>query len=100
MTLRRRMFDYGLSAVLLVIPALILHASFKDPDGLSGFDKAVLRVSSPLQDATSFLIEKLGGVWHRYVWLVDVDEENRELRTEVARLQAELAAAERRAADA
>jgi rod shape-determining protein MreC len=98
MTLKRRLLDYGLVAVLLFVPAALLRATFRDPGALTAFDEAVLRVSSPLQAAVSWLVEGLGGVWNRYVWLVDVEEENEELRGEVVRLQRALADAEERAA--
>src|SRR5690606_26782133 len=97
--LRRRILDYSLAAILLVLPLVILRAGLKEPGDLNGFDRAVLRVSAPLQAAVSWVIEGIGGVINRYVWLVDVDEENRELRAENERLRAELAAALRRAAD-
>lgn len=80
-----------LAAVLLALPAAVLHANLKEPRELNGFDRAVLRVSSPLQSAVSWVIGGLGGLWQRYVWLVDVDEENRELREENRELRRELA---------
>lgn len=97
--LKRRIFDYSLAALLLVIPALILHANLKEREDLTSLDEAVLRVSAPLQAGASWVIEGIGGVWNRYVLLIDVEEENDELRDENRRLRAELAAAKRQAAD-
>jgi rod shape-determining protein MreC len=97
--LRRRFLDYGLAAALLAAPLLILQAGLKDPGHLSGLDQAVLRISSPLQSAMSWLVEGIGGVWNRYVALVDIEEENRELRAANTRLRDELAAARRASAD-
>ncbi len=97
--LKRRILDYSLAGVLLAIPALILHASLKEPDSLNGFDQAVLRVSSPLQAAASWVIEGIGGLGNDYVWLGDVEEENDELQRENRRLREELAKAKRRARD-
>lgn len=99
MTLRRRLIDWGLAALLLVIPALVLRSSLKDPQETSKLDEAILRVSSPLQAAVSWIVDGIGGAWSRYVALVDVEEENRELRAENARLRKELAIATRRAID-
>jgi rod shape-determining protein MreC len=99
MTLRRRMLDWGLAALLLVVPALILRASLKEPEATNRLDQAVLRVSSPLQAGVSWLVDGLGAIWSRYIALVDVEEENRELRAENERLRKELAAATRRAID-
>ena len=99
MTLRRRVLDYSLAGLLLLLPAVILNSSLKQPENLGGFDKAVLRVSSPLQAAVSWLVEGLGGVWQRYVWLIDVEEENDELRADNERLREELATTRRQVAD-
>jgi hypothetical protein len=53
MTLRRRLIDWGLAAVFLVLPALVLRASLRKPDELTAVDEAVLRVSAPLQAGVS-----------------------------------------------
>jgi len=99
MTLRRRLIDWLLAGLLLAIPALILRSSLKDPSETSKLDEAVLRVSAPLQAAVSWVVDGVGGVWSRYVSLIDVEGENRELRTENERLRKDLAAATRRAID-
>ena len=41
----------------------------------------------------SWVVEGIGGVWNGYVWLVDVEDENDELRRENARLRKKLSAA-------
>lgn len=87
MTLRRRLLDYGLVLLLIAIPAAMLRANLRDPGDLNAFDQAVLRVSSPLQNAASWVIEGVGGVWNRYVWRGDVAEENDELRAEIRRVR-------------
>jgi rod shape-determining protein MreC len=98
--LRRRILDYSLAAILLALPVVILQAGLKEPGQLSGFEQAVLRISSPLQAAVSWMVEGVGGVWSGYVGLVDVEEENEELRAENERLRHQLGAARRTAADA
>jgi rod shape-determining protein MreC len=98
MTLRRRLLDWSLAGVLLVLPALIFRASMRSEEP-SGLDQAVLRVSAPLQAAVTWIVEGLGGVWSRYVALVDVEAENRELRADNERLRKDLAAMSRRAFD-
>lgn len=98
-TLRRRILDYGLAALCVLIPAIILHAGLRQPSDLNGFDRAVLRVSAPLQAGASWIIEGFGSLWGDYVWLVDVEEENDELRAENTKLQHELAVARRLSTD-
>jgi rod shape-determining protein MreC len=97
--LRRRILDYGLAGLLLLVPCVVLYAGLKNPARLNGFDQAVLRISSPLQAGASWVIGGLGSVWNRYIWLADVEEENDELRRENERLRRRLAAAERQVAD-
>ncbi|MEZ4358604.1 MAG: rod shape-determining protein MreC [Kofleriaceae bacterium] len=98
MTLRRRLLDWTLAAILIIAPALVLRASLRT-DGLGAVDEAMLRVTSPLQAAVTWLVEGIGGAWSRYVALVDVERENRELRAENERLRSELATTARRAFD-
>lgn len=96
-TLARRAIDYVLAGLLLCVPAAIMHANFKDPARLSGFDRAVLKISSPLQGAVAWVIDGVGGVWNRYVWNVDSDKrlaelekKHQEVVLENARLRAQL----------
>jgi rod shape-determining protein MreC len=91
-SLRRRILDYSLAVLLCVVPFLILRAGLRKPGELSGFDHAVLRISSPLQAVVSWIVEGVGGLVTGYVWLVDVEDENDELRAENERLHVELAA--------
>ena len=99
MTLRRRLVDWSLAALFLLIPALVLRSSLRHPDELGAVDQAVLRVSAPLQAATSWLVDRLGSLWGRYLALVDVEDENEELRDENERLRRELATMARKAFD-
>lgn len=98
MTLRRRLLDWSLAAILIIAPALVLRASLRTGE-LGAFDEAVLRVTSPLQAAVTWVVEGLGGAWGHYVALVGVESENRELRAENDKLRAELATTARRAYD-
>src|SRR5262249_9372977 len=85
MTLRRRAIDWSLAGLLLLLPALILRSSLKTGE-LSGFDKAVLRVSSPLEGAVTWVVEGVGGggggVGSRCGAGVGGEGETRELRAE------------------
>lgn len=99
MELRRRVVDWGLAALLLVVPALVLRTSLRAPEHVGTLDYAVLRVSSPLQSGVSYVVDGVGNLWSRYVALVDVEQENRELRAENEKLRAELAVVTRQAVD-
>jgi rod shape-determining protein MreC len=98
MTLRRRLVDWSLTAVLILLPALVLRASLARGTP-SALDEALLRITAPLETGVSWIVEGIGGTWSRYVALVDVEAENRELRDDNERLRKQLAAMTRRAYD-
>jgi rod shape-determining protein MreC len=99
MTLRRRLIDWGLAALFLIIPALVLRASLRRPGDLSTIDQAVMRVTAPLQAGVAWTVRRVGSVWNGYVSLIGVEDENRELRSENERLRRDLAVMARKAFD-
>lgn len=98
MTVRRRLVDWSLTGLLILVPALVLRASLQRGTP-SAFDTAILRITAPLEAGVSWIAEGIGGLWSRYVALVDVESENRELRDDNERLRKELAEMSRRAYD-
>jgi rod shape-determining protein MreC len=98
MTLRRRLVDWSLTALLILLPALVLRASLGRGTP-SWVDKTLLRITAPLETGVSWVVEGIGGTWSRYVALVDVEAENRELRDDNERLRKQLAAMTRQAYD-
>jgi rod shape-determining protein MreC len=98
MTMRRRMVDWALTCFLILLPALVLRASLSRGTP-SALDEALLRITAPLETGVSWIVEGVGGTWSRYIALVDVEAENRELRDENERLRKTLAAMTRRAYD-
>jgi rod shape-determining protein MreC len=98
MTLRRRLLDWSLTGFLILLPALVLRASLARGTP-SALDEALLRITAPLETGVSWVVEGIGGTWSRYVALVDIEDENRELRDDNERLRKELAAMTRKAYD-
>jgi rod shape-determining protein MreC len=98
MTLRRRLVDWSLAGLLVLLPALVLKASLARGTP-SGLDTALLRITAPLEAGVSWVVEGIGGMWNRYVALVGVESENRELRDENDKLRKQLAATTRKAFD-
>lgn len=98
MTGRRRLVDYGLTGLLIIMPVLVLKASLARGTR-SGLDEALIRITAPLEAGVSWVVEGIGGGWSRYVALVDVESENRELREDNEKLRKELAKMARQAHD-
>jgi rod shape-determining protein MreC len=97
-TLKRKLIDWSATIVLIIIPILVLRASLARGTP-SALDEALLRITAPLQAGVSWVVEGVGGIWGRYVALVDIEAENRELRAENEKLRRELAGMTRRAFD-
>jgi rod shape-determining protein MreC len=97
-TLKGRIIDWSATAVLIIIPILVLRASLHRGES-SGLDRALLRITAPLQAGVSWVVEGVGGLWGRYIAVVDVEQENRELRAENEKLRRDLAEMTRRAFD-
>lgn len=95
----KRILDWVMALFLVAVPAAFLHSNFKSQGDLNVLDRTVLAVSAPIQGAVAWAIEGVGGLWNGYVWLVDVEDENVELRRENERLRRELADAQRLAAE-
>src|SRR5258706_5721461 len=90
MTLSRRARELVIVASLLALPLLFLRANVKSPAELNPLDRAILRVSAPLQAACTGAARFVGRVGSRYLQLVHVGDENRRLTDENARLRAEV----------
>lgn len=97
-TLKRKILDYALSGLVVLVVLLVFRANLSRGTP-SGFDQALLRITAPLQAGVSWIVEGIGGIWGRYVALVDIEAENRELRAENEKLRRELAEMSRRAFD-
>ena len=98
MTLRRKLLDWSLTGLLVLLPALVLRASLSRGTP-SPLDSALLRITAPLEAGVSYVVEGLGHLWGHYVALVDTESENRELRDENDKLRKQLATVTRRAFD-
>lgn len=90
MTLSRRAREILLVAGLLALPALVLRASVKAPEDLNLVDRAVLRLTAPLQNGVMRLFGGVQDVWSRYLALIDVQQENDRLRRENLKLKTDL----------
>lgn len=77
-------------AGLFLLAFLIYQANSKDARAQNWLDRSLMFVTAPLQHAFVWIIEGSASIWNDYVWLVDVAEENKELKDRVAKLEAKL----------
>lgn len=81
----KRYRDAAIVVVLLAVPFFVLRANMKRPENLNALDRAILRVSAPIEYATATLARGISNVFSDYVYLVDVKQDNDRLRYENAR---------------
>ncbi len=85
----KRYRDVAIVIVLLAVPFFFLSANMKDRSKLNVLDRAILRVSAPIEFAASSLARGVSNLWESYVYLVDVKADNERLQYENARLREE-----------
>jgi rod shape-determining protein MreC len=83
----RRYRDILIVVALLAVPFFFLRASIRDPKEVTSLDRAVMRISAPVQYASSALARGLSNLWGDYVYLVEVKADNQRLFYENARLR-------------
>jgi rod shape-determining protein MreC len=83
----KRYRDAAIIVLLLAVPFRFIGASMKKPENLNIVDRAILRVSAPIEFAASSLARGLSNLWGDYVYLVDVKADNGRLAYDNARLR-------------
>jgi rod shape-determining protein MreC len=83
----KRYRDLAVVLLALAVPFWFLRASMRDPRQVTGADKIIVRLSTPVQWAAATLARGLSNFWGDYVYLVDVKEDNARLGSQNARLR-------------
>lgn len=81
--------DISVAVLLLSLGILLLFSSFDRSKGWH-FVGVVYSVFKPIDQTVSLLQNKVGEIFHTYLWLIGVSEENRFLNEEVRRLRTEI----------
>ena len=83
----KRYRDFVVVLLALAVPFWFLRASMRDPRQISGADKVIVQITTPVQFAAALLARSLSNLWGDYVYLVDVKEDNTRLSSQNARLR-------------
>jgi rod shape-determining protein MreC len=83
----RRYRDALIVILLLAVPFFFLRVSVRDPKEVNSLDRAVMRISVPIQYASSAIARGISNLWGDYVYLVEVKADNQRLVYETARLR-------------
>ena len=83
----KRYRDSAIVIVLLAVPFFFLRSNMKRPENLNALDRALLRVSAPIEFAASSIARGVSNLFGDYVYLVDVKKDNERLAYDNARLR-------------
>jgi rod shape-determining protein MreC len=83
-----RRYSLPIFIILFLLFALVLMSlRAKQRKGVEFFDALVMEVCSPFQKGATFVIKTVEGTFQRYVFLIHLEEENRNLKQKIAQLQ-------------
>jgi len=74
---------------LLLLGLVLMSLRVKQREGITFFDGLFMEFTSPVQQAATFVIKTVHGVFQHYVFLVHLQKENELLRKRMAELQEE-----------
>ncbi|MDI1445875.1 rod shape-determining protein MreC [Polyangium sp. 6x1] len=83
----KRYRDLAIVLLALAVPFWFLRASMRDPGKVTGADRVIVRIATPLQYAAATLARGLSNIWGDYIYLVDVKEDNARIASQNARLR-------------
>ncbi len=83
----KRYRDAAIVAVLLAVPFFMLRANMKKQENLNALDRALLRVSAPIEYGAATLARGISSIVSDYVYLVDVKQDSSRLAYDNARLR-------------
>jgi rod shape-determining protein MreC len=85
-----RRYGFLIFAILLLLFALVLMSlRAKQRKEVEFFDALLMEICSPVQKAATLVVKTVQGTFQRYVFLVNLEKENRMLKQKIAGLQEE-----------
>ena len=85
-----RKHSFSLFIILLLLFALVLMSlRAKQRKGVEFFDAFLMEVCSPCQKAATFVLKTVQETFHQYLFLVNLERENRRLKQKIVELNEE-----------
>ncbi len=80
--LSRKARELVLCVLLLTLPVIFLYSNIKKPSEINSFDRVILKISAPIQQASVAVFRRVLAVWQDYLYLVKLRAENKKIRSE------------------
>ncbi len=90
MLLPKKYHSAAIASVLIILSLFILSFNLKQPGEPGFFRKLIIEIAAPFESVISSSIEGVGDVWKKYIFLVGLEDENRNLKKKVDNLTTEL----------
>jgi rod shape-determining protein MreC len=87
--LSRRYSLFVFITLLLLFALVLMSLRAKQRKGIEVFDALLMEICSPLQKGSTFIMRTVQGAFQKYVFLVNLEKENRRLRQRIAELEGE-----------
>ena len=87
--LSRRYSLFIFITLLLLFALVLMSLRAKQRKGVEFFDALLMEICSPLQKASTLVIKAVQGTFQKYVFLVNLERENRMLKQKLVELQEE-----------
>jgi rod shape-determining protein MreC len=87
--LSRRYSLFIFITLLLLFALVLMSLRAKHGKGTAFFDALLMEICSPLQKASTLVIKTVQGTFQKYLFLANVERENRILKQKIAELQEE-----------
>ncbi len=82
--------NIAIASILVISSLIILSLNLKRPGETGFFRKLIMEISAPVEWAINSSLGHLLDIWKRYIFLVNLEEENRQLRKKVDALTNEI----------
>jgi rod shape-determining protein MreC len=87
--LSRRYSLFIFITLLLFFAVVLMSLRAKQRKGIELFDALLMEICSPLQKGSTLFIRTVQGTFQKYIFLVNIEKENRRLRKRIAELEEE-----------
>ncbi len=86
----KKYYTVAIASILVIISLVILSLNLKRPGETGFFRKLIMEIAAPVEWGVNSVIEGVSNTWKRYIFLFNLEEENRALRKKVDALTNEI----------
>ncbi len=86
----KKYYTVAIASILVLVSLIVLSLNLKRPGETGFFRKVVMEIAAPVEWGINSSLEGISNTWKRYIFLFNLEEENRALRKKVDALTSEI----------